>query len=182
MAFFRSPDLKRWELQSVLKSFHECPELFQLAVDGDEDSKKWILYGAAGDYFIGDFDGSHYKQEGDEIRFNYGDCFYASQTFSDIPKEDGRRIQMTWGDNDSPGMPFNQMIGFPVVLTLHTTDEGLRMFAYPVKEIEKLYAKRACSGQISLFRQMVVYLHLELKANSSTSMRNYRSVMQKNSD
>ncbi|QEG37372.1 GH32 C-terminal domain-containing protein [Bythopirellula goksoeyrii] len=140
MAFFRSPDLKRWELQSVLKSFHECPELFQLAVDGDEDNKKWILYGGAGDYFIGDFDGSHYKPEGGEIKFNYGDCFYASQTFSDIPKEDGRRIQMTWGTNDSPGMPFNQMIGFPVVLTLHTTDEGLRMFANPVKEIEKLYA------------------------------------------
>jgi len=141
MAFFRSPDLNRWELQSVLKSFHECPELFELAVDGDEDNKKWILHGGAGDYFIGDFDGSHYKQEGEEIKFNYGDCFYASQTFSDIPKEDGRRIQMTWGTNDSPGMPFNQMVGFPVVLTLHTTDEGLRMFANPVEEIEKLYAK-----------------------------------------
>lgn len=139
MAFFRSKDLKRWQLQSILQSFHECPELFQLPVDGDENNKKWILYGAAGDYFIGDFDGSHFTPEGDDIRFNYGNAFYASQTFSDIPEADGRRIQIGWGQSDTPGMPFNQCMTFPVVLTLHTTDEGIRMFANPVKEIEKLY-------------------------------------------
>ena len=37
------------------------------------------------------------------------------------------------------GMPFNQQILFPVELTLHTTDEGLRMFAYPVAEIESIH-------------------------------------------
>ena len=49
---------------------------------------------------------------------------------------------MTWGTNDAPGMPFNQMVGFPVVLTLHTTDKGLRLFANPVEEIEKLYVQK----------------------------------------
>ena len=38
-------------------------------------------------------------------------------------------------------MPFDQMMPFSVVLTLHTTEDGLRMFANPVKEIEKLYLK-----------------------------------------
>ena len=38
-------------------------------------------------------------------------------------------------------MPFNQQLLFPVELTLHTIDEGLRMFAYPVKEIESIRAK-----------------------------------------
>jgi fructan beta-fructosidase len=142
MAFFRSKDLKRWELQSILQSFHECPELFQLPLDGDESNKKWILYGAAGDYFIGDFDGSQYKPESEVIKYNYGDAFYASQTFSDIPKEDGRRIQIGWGQCPTPGMPFNQMMNFPVVLTLRTTDQGIRMCANPVKEIELLYVKR----------------------------------------
>jgi sucrose-6-phosphate hydrolase SacC (GH32 family) len=143
MAFFRSKDLKRWDLQSILPSasLNECPEIFPLAVDGDEDNKKWIFYGGSGAYFIGDFDGSQYTHEGEEIPFNYGNCFYASQTFSDIPKEDGRRIQISWAENESPGMPFNHMMGFPVVLTLHKTEEGLRMFANPVREIEKLYAK-----------------------------------------
>ena len=143
MAFFRSPDLKRWELQSILESgaANECAELFQLAVDGNEDNKKWIFYGGTGDYFIGDFDGSHYTPEGKLTRYSYGNCFYASQTFNNVPKEDGRRIQIGWGLNHAPGMPFDQMMTFPVVLTLHTTEDGLRMFANPVKEIEKLYAK-----------------------------------------
>jgi fructan beta-fructosidase len=139
MAFFRSEDLKRWELQSILDSFHECPELFQLPVDGDEKNKKWILYGAAGDYFIGDFDGSQFTPEGEAIKYNYGNAFYASQTFSDIPKEDGRRIQIGWATIATPGMPFNQMMNFPVELTLRTTPDGIRMCPMPAKEIEKLH-------------------------------------------
>lgn len=142
IAFFKSPDLKRWELQSILQSFHECPELFQLPVDGNENNKKWVLYGGAGDYYIGDFNGSKFTPESKEIRYNYGDAFYASQTFSDIPKVDGRRIQIGWARVATPGMPFNQMMNFPVNLTLHTTKEGIRMFANPVVEIEKLYKKK----------------------------------------
>jgi sucrose-6-phosphate hydrolase SacC (GH32 family) len=38
-----------------------------------------------------------------------------------------------------PGMPFNQMILFPVTLTLHTTDAGLRMYTTPIREIAKLH-------------------------------------------
>ncbi len=142
MAFFRSPDLKRWELQSILQSFHECPELFQLPVDGNENNKKWVLYGGAGDYSIGNFDGSKFIPESESIRYNYGDAFYASQTFSDIPKEDGRRIQIGWARVATPGMPFNQMMNFPVDLTLRSTKDGIRIFANPVREIEKLYKKK----------------------------------------
>lgn len=142
MAFFRSPDLKRWQLQSVLKSFHECPELFKLPLDGDEQRSKWILYGASGEDFVGEFDGSQFSPDGEEIRFHYGNCFYASQTFSDIPEKDGRRIQIAWGQNDAPEMPFNQMMTFPVELTLHSTNDDPRMFAYPVAEIQKLYAEQ----------------------------------------
>ena len=157
MAFFRSEDLKRWELQSVLDSasLEECPEIFQLAVDGDEDNKKWIFYGGSGAYFVGDFDGSRYSREGEETRFNYGNCFYASQTFSDIPEKDGRRIQIGWGTNDSPGMPFNQMMTVPTVLTLHTTDEGLRVFANPVEEIETLYAKKHALEDVVIASEVV---------------------------
>ena len=143
MAIFRTPDLKRWELQTILESFHECPEMFQLAVDGDEKNKKWIHHGGSGDYLIGDFDGSKFATEFGPIKFHYGNRFYASQTFSDIPEEDGRRIQMAWGDETHlPGMPFNQAMLFPTVLTLHTTEDGLRMLPYPVKEIEKIHGKK----------------------------------------
>ncbi|GAH57457.1 unnamed protein product, partial [marine sediment metagenome] len=40
MGFLTSKDLKSWEFKSGLKCFHECPELFELPVDGDENNKK----------------------------------------------------------------------------------------------------------------------------------------------
>jgi fructan beta-fructosidase len=142
MAFFTSDDLKNWTETSRLKSFHECPELFELPLDHDQNNKKWVLYGAAGEYFVGEFDGKEFKPETEAIKFNYGNCFYASQTFSDIPAEDGRRIQMAWGQVDMEGMPFNQMILFPVTLSLKTTEEGPRLFARPVQEIIKLRGQK----------------------------------------
>ncbi len=142
MAFFTSKDLKSWEYQSRIKCFHECPELFALPVDSDKDNEKWILYGGSGEYLIGHFDGKEFKSETDAIRFHYGNCFYASQTFSDIPRTDGRRIQIAWGRVKMTDMPFNQMMLFPVTLTLHTTEEGTRMFAEPIREIEKLHNKK----------------------------------------
>lgn len=143
MAFFTSKDLKSWEFQSEFESRYlvDCPELFQLALDDDEDNKKWILYGGTGAYYVGDFDGKQYKPETEITRYSYGNCFYASQTFNNVPEEDGRRIQIAWGTIATPGMSFNQQMLFPVELTLHTTDEGLRMFAYPVKEVENIHAK-----------------------------------------
>ena len=142
MAFFTSDDLKNWTETSRLKSFHECPELFELPLDRDEDNKKWVLYGGSGEYFVGEFDGKEFKTETEEIKFNYGNCFYASQTFSDIPESDGRRIQMAWGQVDMEGMPFNQMILFPVSLSLKSTEEGPRLFAKPVQEIIKLRGRK----------------------------------------
>jgi sucrose-6-phosphate hydrolase SacC (GH32 family) len=152
MAFFTSDDLKTWEYQSEFENSHlvDCPELFQLAVDGNEDDKKWILYGGSGAYLVGDFDGKRYTPETKIRQYSYGNCFYASQTFSNVPKSDGRRIQMAWGIIPMPDMPFNQQLLFPVNLTLHTTDEGLRMFAYPVKEIETINGKEHAWTDVQL--------------------------------
>jgi len=49
---------------------------------------------------------------------------------------------MTWARIATPGMPFNQCILFPVELTLQTTDEGIRMFAEPVREIENIHGSK----------------------------------------
>jgi len=142
MAFFTSKDLKTWQRQSEIECYHECPELFELHVDGDKNNTKWILYGGSGDYLIGQFDGTEFKKETESIPFQRGNCFYASQTFNNIPEEDARRIQIAWGRVAMPGMPFNQQMLFPVELTLRTTDEGIRMFAEPVEEIKKIHGKK----------------------------------------
>jgi sucrose-6-phosphate hydrolase SacC (GH32 family) len=145
MGFFTSKDLKSWQLQSefsekVRKRLHECPELFQMAIDGNARDKRWILYAANGRYYIGQFDGKKFKSETEGIRLNYGNCFYASQTFNNIPEEDGRRIQIAWGVNPMPGMPFNQQMLLPVELNLKNTEKGPRIFAQPVREIKKIYS------------------------------------------
>ena len=143
MGFFTSKDLKSWQLQSRYERdfLHECPELFQLSVDGNQKNKKWILYAANGRYDIGQFDGKKFIPESKGIEFNYGNCFYASQTFNNIPEKDGRRIQIAWGLNPLPGMPFNQQMLFPIELTLRTTEDGLRIFSQPINEIKKIYGK-----------------------------------------
>jgi len=143
MGFFTSKNLKSWQLQSKYERdfLHECPELFQLSVDGNQQNKKWILYAANGRYDIGQFDGKIFSPESQGIEFHYGNCFYASQTFNNIPDEDGRRIQIAWGLNPLPGMPFNQQMLFPIELALKTTEDGLRIFTLPINEIKKLYGK-----------------------------------------
>jgi len=141
IAFHTSTDLKKWEYQSRIDGFYECPELFELAVDGDRRNRKWVLHAADGDYRIGSFDGRAFTAESDKQRFSYGNCFYASQTYNNLPARDGRRVQIAWGRVEMPGMPFNQMMLFPVELTLRTTAEGVRMFARPVREIERLHER-----------------------------------------
>ncbi|NLZ05042.1 MAG: 2,6-beta-D-fructofuranosidase [Phycisphaerae bacterium] len=138
IAFYTSDDLKNWQYASLIEGFYECPEIFELPVDGKADDRRCVLYAADGDYRIGAFDGRTFTPESDKIKFSHGNCFYASQTYSNIPPEDGRRIQVAWGRVETPGMPFNQMMLFPVELTLRTTEEGPRLFAAPVREIERL--------------------------------------------
>jgi len=142
IAFYTSPDLKNWEYQSRTDGYHECPEIFEIPVDGDATNRKWVVYGGDGHYSIGTFDGKAFTKESGKHPNNYGNCFYASQTFNDVPPQDGRRIQIAWGRISTPGMPFNQCMLFPCELTLRTTDEGIRMFAEPVKEIEKIHDKK----------------------------------------
>ncbi len=141
-ALFSSPDLKQWKkLSDVnLPGDSECPDFFELAVDGDTQNPRWVFYGATGNYLVGKFDGTTFTPETKPQRMQNGNAWYASQTYSDIPAADGRRILIPWGRNGDlhRGMPFNQMMGLPVELTLHQTDSGLRLMVNPVKELASL--------------------------------------------
>ena len=58
IAIYNSDDLKKWTYLSRTKGFYECPEFFELAVDGEENNKKGVMYGGSGTYMIGSFDGN----------------------------------------------------------------------------------------------------------------------------
>ena len=138
IAFYTSSDLRTWEFTSRIEGFYECPDLFQLPVDGDAKNTRWVLTAASSDYRIGQFDGRAFTSETPMLPGQRGNALYAAQTYSNISPDDGRRIQIGWGRVESRGMPFNQMMCFPCELTLHTTPDGIRMYWQPIREIEKL--------------------------------------------
>lgn len=143
--FFTSSNLLQWTLASITeggidgdKFLYECPDLFELAVDGDRSKKKWVLSGANSEYAIGTFDGQRFTLEQTRLPGHRGLGFYAAQTFSDIPERDGRRIQIGWFQTATPRMPFNQSMTMPLLLELTATGQGPRLTMNPVEEMQSL--------------------------------------------
>ncbi len=137
-AFYTSTDMKEWTEQSHLPGYFECTELFELPVDGDAKDTRWVVFAADAKYAVGRFDGKAFTPEHEGKHQVHWGPYYASQTFDNSP--DGRRIQIGWVRVGSPG-PYNQHFSFPHQLTLHKTEDGVRMFARPVREIETLRVK-----------------------------------------
>lgn len=138
IAFYNSPDLKKWTFASKIEGYFECPELFPIAVERSHKTK-WVLYAADGEYVLGDFDGKQFKPEGKKQKLWYGN-FYASQTFSDTPYSQRalgpRRIQIGWARGiDSKRETFNQQMNVPVELWLREVKGELKIVAEPVQEL-----------------------------------------------
>ncbi|MHC4575020.1 MAG: glycoside hydrolase family 32 protein, partial [Planctomycetota bacterium] len=122
-AFYDSKDLKSWRRMSWIGGFFECPDLFELPVQGRNNLRKWVLHGADGRYMLGSFDGTNFVPDSrQKLPMDYGPNFYAGGEY--------------------PGMPFNQQLTFPCELTLRDTPEGLRLCRRPVREIELLRKKQ----------------------------------------
>jgi fructan beta-fructosidase len=143
-ALYASENLVDWtHLQDLnLPGVTECPDFFELAVDGSPENTKWVYWGADGGYLIGSFDGTRFEPETDVLRAEFGKNGYAAQTWSDIPEAEGRRLQISWMRGGKyPAMPFNQQMSFPVEIRLKTTNDGIRLQRNPIREIEDLYEK-----------------------------------------
>jgi fructan beta-fructosidase len=152
-SIFSSPDLKAWQLESeaAFPTAHECPELFELSVDGNPHDTRWLLWSASGNHLIGRFDGHTFTAESEVLPSEWGKNCYAGQTWNNTP--DGRRIFIGWMNSDGsayPDMPFNQQMSVPRQFTLHRTEDGLRLFAWPVKELEQLRLNRVTASNITL--------------------------------
>jgi fructan beta-fructosidase len=136
--FLSSPNLKDWTVMSRIDGFFECPDFFELPEDGDASNKRWVLSAGSSEYMVGRFDGTTFTSETPKLPGHLGIGFYAAQTFSDIPANDGRRIQIGWFQTATPGMPFNQSMTIPLELNLTSTPEGPRLTRKPVKELQSL--------------------------------------------
>ena len=115
MQIFSSPNLKDWAFESSFGEGYgahgnvwECPDLFELPVEGTNE-KKWVLLCSLGDgpfgdsatqYFIGSFDGKKFScdnQPNVTKWMDWGKDHYATVTWSDAP--DNRRIAIAWMSN-----------------------------------------------------------------------------------
>ncbi len=141
-ALFSSPNLKQWtRLCDVpMPGSGECPDFFELPIDGDPARTKWVFWGANNHYVLGTFDGMTFKKEAGLYSAHFGGQRYAAQSYSDIPPADGRRIQIAWMNGGNyPHMPFNQQMSLPVELSLRTFPEGVRLCTHPVEEVDSLH-------------------------------------------
>lgn len=140
ITFHTSPDLKAWTFQSRIEGFFECPDLFELPVDGKATNPKWVLTAASSEYVIGHFDGKEFTPETAKLPGHRGKGFYAAQTFINDPK--GRVVQIGWFQTTTPGEAFNQAMSLPNELTLRTTPDGPRLAWQPAAELISLRAKQ----------------------------------------
>ena len=138
--FFSSPDLIHWTQNSTFTfpGVIEVPELFQLPLDGNPNAMPWIFWAGAGHYYVGQFDGRTFTPQSGPWLIRQGNSMAAAQTFNNLPAADGRRILVSQGTVNFPGMPFNSIMNFPVVLTLQTAPTGPWLYANPVAEIAQL--------------------------------------------
>ncbi len=149
MLVFTSPDMKQWTLQSAFgkglgaqDGVWECPDLFELAVDGS-DQKKWVLIcninpggpfgGSATQYFIGEFDGKTFTPDRDADGnvptkwMDYGKDHYATVSWSNAP--DNRRTVIGWMSNwqyaaEVPTMQYRSANTLPREIGLFRASDG----------------------------------------------------------
>lgn len=134
--FYTTPDFHLWTFRSkIYNGFYECPDIFQLPVDGNTNNLMWELNDGSSGYQLGQFDGATFTPSTAELPGNLGSGFYASQTFTSMAPGDHRKVRIGWAQISTPGMPFNQLMYFPTGLTLQTTPNGVRLCSTPIPEI-----------------------------------------------
>jgi levanase len=106
IGFYTSPDLKDWTYVSAFEreglGILECPDFFQLDVDGDPSKRTWVLAASANGsgegrttglaYWTGSWDGKTFAPDaGDHQWLDGGTDFYAAVTWDDPRLTDGQR-------------------------------------------------------------------------------------------
>ena len=112
--FYKSKNLKKWTYVSAFGKGlgqqpcqYECPDFFQLPVNGDK-KMKWVMTmninpgcwfgGSATEYFVGDFDGKNFTcPDAHDVKWlDWGKDHYATVTFSNTGD---RVLGITWMSN-----------------------------------------------------------------------------------
>ena len=151
--FYGSSNLRNWSFLSAfgpagIEGFqYECPNLFQVPVQGTND-KKWVLVvainpgapvgGSINEYFVGNFDGTTFTADDGVARLmDFGKDFYAVQTYNNTPN--GEAIAVGWISNWQytqvvPTFPWRGVFTVPRFLSLrqNPTQTGALLVQAPI--------------------------------------------------
>ena len=164
VSIYSSSDLKTWSHESDfgpagnIDGVWECPDLFELPVDG---GTAWVLvvsfnpgglYGGSGaQYFIGDFDGNKFTSRHQSKKVNwldYGQDNYAAVTFNNAPNN--RRLLIGWMSNwqyasKLKATPWTGAMTVPHELSLVNKAGEIQLVHKPIKELDSLRGKKLFS-------------------------------------
>lgn len=213
IVIYRSSDAKNWQFSSFFGEEHgahderawECPDLFEISISGSKETR-WVLIigvqrgayagGSGTQYFVGHFDGERFINENTPdtaLWLDYGRDFYATQTWSDIPAADGRRIEISWMSNwlyanQVPTQSWRSSMTMPQELTLKATPDGLRLCHAFIRELEGLCQNpvsaadkvQTSASQVFDFDWSQAHrlqFSLELKDNSSLVLQPFKELL-----
>jgi len=169
---YSSTNMKEWTFESEFGmgvgahgGVWECPDLFQLKVEG-ADVTKWVMLvsinpggpnrGTATQYFTGEFDGHKFVPDDTNVRWiDWGRDDYAGVTWSNIPASDGRRIFIGWMSNWSyatvvPTTDWRSATTIPRELSLKDEKGNIFLTSKPVREFGDL---RSSSDTVNIKQQ-----------------------------
>lgn len=165
VSFYASDDLKKWDHLSDFGpagadgGVWECPDLFPLPVDGDQNNIKWVLQvdvqPVGGQYFIGQFDGEKFIADQEFVSTSdlaesvprgelvedfeedtYGDWEVTGEAFGDGPVKESR-----------PGQsPIFGYAGKRFVTSFHGGDETVGTLTSPLFKINHPYMNFKIGG------------------------------------
>lgn len=164
-----SHNLIDWKLNSEVLDkdgdilLTECPDIFELPVDGDENNKKWVISAGGTYYVLGTLKkkcGNYYFQtESDKLRqyVSYNGpingiatgAAYATVSFFNDKYD--RRIMASWMVDHSathlPDKGWNGCMSSFMETTLRTVNGEIVMCGYPIEEYESLRQGVLYSGE-----------------------------------
>ena len=200
VVFFTSKNLKDWTRagefgnQGEMRKIWECPALIEVPIDDNVQNTKWLLFNSTNgcvddftgmQYFIGDFDGTTFKNDNTpetKLYVDFGKDFYAAIPYTDAP--DNQKILLGWMSSwqyaDAvPTFPWKGQMNVPRSLSLRQTSEGLRLFQQPISTLKPkkdyrtfekndfvLYKEKQLDG-ISLFAKNSYMVEIEFELKSA---------------
>lgn len=156
VVFYISDNLKEWEKtgefipEEEFDGVLECPDVFRLNVNGDEEAYDVLTVSVGGPTFgmkcyIGEFDGKVFTatQKGYQC-IDLGMDNYAAVTYNGISDQASRVVAIGWQNNwnyarQIPADTWRGIMTLPRVYGLRKQNESIILIQKPVEEIDALF-------------------------------------------